>query len=141
MNASHFSEVSATTHDSGLHTGAVSLNAVVRGNRTLRAFWPPVLGAVTAAALGGVPYPMQAQDHYPTKLIKIIVPFSAGTSVDLLPRLVAEKLSSRWGQPVIIENRAGASGNIGAEAVARADADGYALLASPAPPLVINQYL
>lgn len=141
MDASHFSEFATTTHDSGLHTGAASLDAVVRGRRTLRAFRQLIFGAVTAAALGGVPYPTQAQDHYPTKLIKIIVPFSAGTSVDLLPRLVAEKLSSRWSQSVLVENRAGASGNIGAEAVARADPDGYTLLASPAPPLVINQYL
>ena len=93
MDASHFSEFATTTHDSGLHTGAASLDAVVRGRRTLRAFRQLIFGAVTAAALGGVPYPTQAQDHYPTKLIKIIVPFSAGTSVDLLPRLVAEKLS------------------------------------------------
>lgn len=100
-----------------------------------------VLRAVTAVALVGVPHLAQAQDHYPTRLIKIIVPFWAGTSVDLLPRLVAERLSSRWSQSVIVENRAGASGNIGAEAVARADPDGYTLLASPAPPLVINQYL
>ena len=100
------------------------------------------LNAVVAAAgLIGVPRLTEAQDHYPSRLIKIVVPFSAGTSVDLLPRLVAEKLSSRWGQPVIVENRAGASGNIGAEAVARADPDGYTLLGSPPPPLVINQYL
>ncbi len=100
-----------------------------------------LLVAVTVAALGGGPDPAAAQDNYPSRMIKVIVPFSAGTSVDLLPRLVAEKLSSRWGQPVIVENRAGASGNIGAEAVARADPDGYTLLASPPPPLVINQYL
>jgi len=83
----------------------------------------------------------QAQDHYPGRLIKIVVPFSAGTAVDLLPRLVADKLSQRWGQTVIVENRPGASGNIGAEAVARADPDGYTLLGSPPPPLVINKYL
>jgi tripartite-type tricarboxylate transporter receptor subunit TctC len=60
---------------------------------------------------------------------------------DLLPRVVTERLSARWGQPVIIENRPGASGNIGAEAVAKADPDGYTLLASPPPPIAINQSL
>lgn len=97
--------------------------------------------AVAATGLVGVPDQAKAQDHYPSRPIKIVVPFSAGTSVDLLPRLVAEKLSSRWGEPVIVENRAGASGNIGAGAVARAEPDGYTLLGSPPPPLVINQYL
>lgn len=82
-----------------------------------------------------------AQDHYPNRLIKIIVPFGAGTTADLIPRLVADKLSQRWGQPIIIEDRPGATGNIGAEMVARAEPDGYTLLSTPAPPLAINHLL
>ncbi len=85
-----------------------------------------------------------AQDSaagYPNRPIRIIVPFPAGGAADALPRIVAEQLAARWGQPVIVENRAGASGSIGAEAVARADPDGYTLLATPPAPLVINPSL
>ncbi|HVQ60995.1 MAG TPA: tripartite tricarboxylate transporter substrate binding protein, partial [Burkholderiales bacterium] len=64
-----------------------------------------------------------------------------GGAADALPRIVSERLAARWGQPVIVENRVGASGSIGAEAVARADADGYTLLATPPAPLVINPSL
>lgn len=78
---------------------------------------------------------------WPTKLVRIIVPFPAGGTADVLPRVLAEKLGAKWGQSVIVENRVGAGGNIGAEAVARADADGYTLLASPPGPLAINHNL
>ena len=78
---------------------------------------------------------------YPIRAIRLIVPFPAGGAADALPRIVAEKLAARWGQPVIVENRVGASGSIGAEAVARAEPDGYTLLATPPAPLVINPSL
>src|SRR3954469_1978052 len=80
-------------------------------------------------------------DGYPDRTVKIIVPFPAGGTADAVPRLVAEWLSRKWGQPVVIENRTGAAGNIGAEAVFRAAPDGYTLLSAPPPPLVINQSL
>lgn len=84
-----------------------------------------------------------AQDAaaYPAKQIRIIVPFPAGGTADILPRVLAEKLTARLGQAVVIENRAGAAGNIGAEAVFKADPDGYTLLSTPPPPLVMNQSL
>ena len=88
--------------------------------------------------------PAQAQDTaqpYPARAIRIIVPFPAGGTADLLPRIIAEKLSANWGQPVIVDNRAGAAGNIGAAMVFNAEPDGYTLLSAPPPPLVINQSL
>jgi tripartite-type tricarboxylate transporter receptor subunit TctC len=78
---------------------------------------------------------------FPSKTIKIIVPFSAGGTADALPRVVAEKLRQKWGQGVIIENRAGAGGNIGTEFMANSPADGYTLLASPPGPIAINESL
>jgi tripartite-type tricarboxylate transporter receptor subunit TctC len=82
----------------------------------------------------------QAQD-YPTRTVKIIVPFPAGGTADVMPRIIADWLSRKWGQAVIIEDRAGAGGNVGAEVAAKSDPDGYTLLAAPPPPLVINQNL
>jgi tripartite-type tricarboxylate transporter receptor subunit TctC len=82
-----------------------------------------------------------AQGDYPSRAIKIIVPFPAGGTVDVLTRIVGERLAAKWGQPVVVENRVGAAGNIGTEAAARAEPDGYTLLAAPPPTLVINQSL
>jgi tripartite-type tricarboxylate transporter receptor subunit TctC len=82
----------------------------------------------------------QAQD-YPSRPIRIVVPYPAGGSADLVPRAVVERLRAKWGQPVLVENRPGAGGNLGAESVYRAEPDGYTLLASPPGPLVVNQNL
>jgi tripartite-type tricarboxylate transporter receptor subunit TctC len=81
-----------------------------------------------------------AQD-YPARVVKIVVPFPAGGTADVMPRIIAEWLTRKWGRSVIIENHTGAGGNVGAEVVAKSDPDGYTLLASPPPPLVINQNL
>ena len=78
---------------------------------------------------------------FPSHTVRIIVPFPAGGTADVMPRVVADWLSRKWGQPVVIENKTGAAGNIGAEAAYRSEPDGYTLLASPPPPLVINQNL
>jgi tripartite-type tricarboxylate transporter receptor subunit TctC len=82
----------------------------------------------------------QAQD-YPSRPIRIVVPYPAGGSADLVPRAVTDKLHAKWGQPVLVENRPGAGGNLGAESVYRAEPDGYTLLATPPGPLVVNQNL
>jgi tripartite-type tricarboxylate transporter receptor subunit TctC len=84
--------------------------------------------------------PALAQD-YPDHPVKIVVPFPAGGTADAVPRIVADWLSRKWGQTVIIENRTGAAGNIGAELAYRSSPDGYTLLSAPPPPLVINQNL
>ena len=78
---------------------------------------------------------------YPDRPVRIVVPFPAGGTADVLPRVVAEWLSRKWGQAVVIENKTGAAGNIGAEAVYNAAPDGYTLLSTPPPPLVINHNL
>lgn len=78
-----------------------------------------------------------AQD-YPSRPVKIIVPFPAGGSNDIIARIVAQKLTERNGQNFLVENRGGAGGNIGAEAVASAEPDGYILLLTAPPPLTIN---
>ena len=74
-----------------------------------------------------VPVPAAAQDAWPNRQIRLVVPLPAGASVDVVGRLVAAKLGERLGQTVVIENRAGASGAIGADAVAKAAPDGYTL--------------
>jgi tripartite-type tricarboxylate transporter receptor subunit TctC len=95
--------------------------------------------ALTAAV---VPLRLSAaEDSFPSRTVRIVVPFPAGGTADALPRILAEKLSDRWHQPVVVENRAGAGGNIGAEVVAASPADGYVLLASPPGPLAINEGL
>ena len=84
--------------------------------------------------------PLHAQD-YPTKPVHIVVPFQPGGGSDTLARLLAEKLNAKWGQPVIVENRAGAGGNLGAELVSKSSPDGYTLLISSPGPVVINKSL
>ena len=96
-------------------------------------------GLALAAMLAALPG-AGAQD-YPSRPVKIIVPFPAGGTADVMPRVIGEWLSRKWAQPVVVENRTGAAGNIGAEAVAKAEPDGYTLLSAPPPPLVINQNL
>jgi tripartite-type tricarboxylate transporter receptor subunit TctC len=98
------------------------------------------LTAAAFAAMVALPTAGLAQD-YPTRTVKIIVPFPPGGTADVMPRIVADWLSKKWGQAVIVENRAGAGGNVGADAAYHSDPDGYTIFASPPPPLVINQNL
>lgn len=85
----------------------------------------PLLGGLIAAML--LALPVHAQSEFPVRPIRIVVPFAAGSGPDILARLVGEKLAAAYKHPVIAENRVGASGQIGAEVVARAPADGYTL--------------
>lgn len=91
---------------------------------TLRAFAFALAPALTLVALPAV----HAQERYPSRPIRMIVPFTAGTGIDILARVIGQKLSERLKVPVVVENRAGASGNIGTEAVSKSPADGYTLL-------------
>ena len=90
-----------------------------------------VAGFVTAALLAAPPGVAMAQTPYPSRTVKIVVPAPPGANLDTIPRIIADKLSARWGQPVIIEHRPGAAQNLGAEVVARSEPDGYTLLATP----------
>ncbi len=85
--------------------------------------------------------PAAMAQTYPAKALRIIVPFAAGGPTDILARAMGQKLTESWGQPVVVENRGGASGNIGAEAVAKAAPDGYTLLFASAGILSINPSL
>ena len=82
-----------------------------------------------------------AAQEWPAKPVRIVVPFPPGGAADAMPRIVAEKLSEKWRQPFVIENRAGATGTIGAELVFHAAPDGYTFLSTPPAPLVINPAL
>ena len=99
-----------------------------------------IAGAVAVVAAFMSLSPVLAQD-YPTRSVRIVVPFPPGGTADAMPRIIGDWLARKWGQAVVIENKAGAGGNVGAEVVANADPDGYTLLSSPPPPLVINQNL
>jgi tripartite-type tricarboxylate transporter receptor subunit TctC len=102
------------------------------------------LALIAAACLVLASAPTRAEDaaaNYPNHTVKIIVCVPAGGGVDTVTRIIADKLSKKWGQPVVIENRAGASGNIGAATVYTADPDGYTLLASQPAPITINPLL
>ena len=85
---------------------------------------PCCIGLILIVAMGLAP----AQGTFPSKPVKFVIPYPGGGSNDVLARIVGDKLQAKWGQPVIIENRTGGSGNIGAAAVAQAEPDGYTLM-------------
>ena len=99
------------------------LHRVTRGGRRAAA-----LACVAVAVAALLPAgPAQAQ-AYPTRAVKMVVPFPPGGSLDIAGRLIAQKLTDAWGQPVVVENKPGAGGNIGADFVAKSPPDGYTIL-------------
>ena len=98
-----------------------------------------VLAGIVASLVGASA--AASEQTYPNQVVRIVVPFSAGSITDGLARILADKLQGTWGQPVVIENKTGAGGNIGAEFANQAEPDGHTLLLSPPGPLAINQSL
>jgi len=96
---------------------------------------------VTAAALAAAAQACaqdEAASRYPNRAVKIIVSAPPGGGLDIAARVIADRLTKMWGQPFVVENRPGAGGNLGAEAVAQAEPDGYTLLAAQPAPLTTN---
>ena len=93
-----------------------------------------LLAAILACALAAVAH----AQSYPTKPIRLVVPYAAGGTSDILARQIGPKLTEAWGQPVVVENRTGANGNVGADFVAKSAPDGYTLLLTDLGGLVIS---
>lgn len=99
----------------------------------------PLIALLLAAAAPAVL--AQSAANYPDKPVRLVVPFSAGGALDVVGRLLGQKLSDAWGRPVVIDNRVGAGGNIGADFVAKSAPDGYTLLMSSVTTMAINMSL
>ncbi len=97
--------------------------------------------AAAATMLLGASAHAQTASNYPAKPIKIVVPFPAGGTSDVLARIFGQKITEHWGQPVVVENRPGASGNLGADQVAKSAPDGYTLVLMDVGNLVISPAL
>ena len=97
--------------------------------------------ATLALALAAMAAGVAHGQAYPARTVRMVVPFAAGGSVDVVARVLAQKLGSALGQQVIVDNKPGANGNIGTELVARAPADGYTLLIGPDSNLTVNPLL
>ena len=106
----------------------------VAGSALRLAFVAATLAAVAPAAA-------IAQTDFPRRAVKFVVPVPPGNMLDSMPRIIGEKLSARWSQPVIVENRPGAASNLGTEAVFKSEPDGYTLLVSPPGPLSVSQHV
>lgn len=115
------------------------MDALSRPARPDRRLSLQCLGAAALAA--ALPFAVQAADNYPSKPVKLIVPFAAGGSTDIVARVLAEGMRSTLGQPVVIDNRGGAGGLIGTEAVAQAPADGYTVGMATVSTMTINPLL
>ena len=105
--------------------------------------WPrvTVLGLLIAFTAVVLPARGQVASGFPAKPVKFIIPFPGGGINDVLARIAADKLTAKWGQPIVVENKSGAGGNIGADFAAQAEPDGHTLFITPPGPLAVNQSL
>src|SRR5512134_3502073 len=94
-----------------------------------------------AALLAAAAFQAALADTFPAKPVRMIVPFPPGGGTDILARPIAQKLSEKWGQPVIVDNRGGAGGNIGTKAAAEAEPDGYTIILGVLGTHAVNQSL
>ncbi|MFM8548150.1 MAG: Bug family tripartite tricarboxylate transporter substrate binding protein [Betaproteobacteria bacterium] len=97
-----------------------------------------VQGTAGVLTLAGLPGALQAQAAYPSRPMRMVVPWPPGQATDLAGRVVAQELSKLFGQPIVIDNKAGAGGTIGTDAVAKAEPDGYTLLAASSGPVTVS---
>jgi tripartite-type tricarboxylate transporter receptor subunit TctC len=107
-----------------------------------------ILSAVLAVLIGNIAIGdltqadlAQAQDAFPNRAVRIVIPYPAGGGTDTIGRLVADQLSRKWGQPVVVENLGGAAGNTGAAQVFRAAPDGYTMMIASPGPIATNNFL
>ena len=98
------------------------MSPISKSNRRL------ALTGIALAAIGFIALPATAQSGWPNKPVRIVVPFAPGGTTDILARAVAPELAKAFGQPFVVDNRAGAGGNVGADLVAKSPADGYTIL-------------
>src|SRR6266542_974878 len=97
--------------------------------------------AILGAVVTGTAAAQERPEAFPSRSIKIVVPFPAGGPSDVLARMIGQKMTEDWGQPVVIENRPGANTVIGAQTVQKAPPDGYTILMAIDSTLTMNQYL
>jgi tripartite-type tricarboxylate transporter receptor subunit TctC len=116
-------------------------NGLATSSNLLETLMRKIFLFAATCLLGAAPLVAHAQTGYPNKPIRLVVPFAPGGSTDALARLLAEELRVQLGQTVIVENKAGAGGNIGSDMAAKAPADGYTVLVAAAGPTVINPSL
>ena len=100
-----------------------------------------MLAAAAAAGTSLVGLPVWAKAAYPSKPIRFIVPFNPGGATDIVARVLGEAMSKKLGQPIVVENKAGASGMLGTDQVAKSAPDGYNVVLSLSTSLLINQFL
>ncbi len=101
----------------------------------------PVIATIVLSVAGALAVTPALAQSFPTKPVKFVVPQGAGGATDVFARYIGQKLSVKWGQPVVVENKAGAAGVVGTDAVAKAPADGYTMLVTYAGSQAVNQTL